>query len=154
MRNSLKHFLPLILLAPLVLGCALAEKLKQKIEEATPQKLVTATDGSCRVTVPGTWEKVPAQTEDALLRVSNMLDDTHLLVLRDDKKDFASDITVEDYTELIRKNVATTLDEPEFSEVSKFPSKDYDCLNFEVTGVIQKFKAQDQVFTGDSVDPR
>lgn len=144
MKSCLKIAFPLMLLLPVVLGCALAEKFKQKIEqkiEKTGQpKVLTAFDGSCQVTIPDQWKSTTAQTEGALIRASHFLEDANLMVVKEDKKDFDPDITIEDYTDLVRQDVTTKLEGTEFTEVSKSPVNSFDGRSFEVTGTIQKVR--------------
>lgn len=140
MKNSLRKTLPFFLLAPLALGCALAERFKEKLEQSAPPKVLTSSDGSCSITVPGLWEKVPSQIEGSILRASHNLDDVHLTVMREIRTDFADDATVDDYISMVQQTLPEQLDGLEMSPARPLRINGYDAVEFEASGTLPELK--------------
>jgi hypothetical protein len=85
---------------------------------ATERKEIASDDGKIKVTVPGTWTKLPELNEQASLQVANKSKEMYLIVITEAKADF-DDFTLEKHHQLTRdrmlrkmKNAAATAPVP------------------------------------------
>src|SRR5207237_2351245 len=81
---------------------------------STERKEIASDDGRIKVTVPGTWTKLPELNKKATLQVGDKSKEMYLIVITDAKADF-SDLTLEKHHDMTRdrtwqkmKNVSAT----------------------------------------------
>src|SRR5947199_4742662 len=68
---------------------------------ATERKAIASDDGKIKVTVPGTWTKLPELNKQASLQVGNKSKEVYLIEITDTKADF-DNITLEKHHDLTR----------------------------------------------------
>jgi hypothetical protein len=68
---------------------------------ATERKEIASDDGKIKVTVPGTWTKLPELNEQASLQVANKSKEMYLIVITEAKADL-DDFTLEKHHQLTR----------------------------------------------------
>jgi hypothetical protein len=71
---------------------------------STERKEIASDDGRIKVTVPGTWTKLPELNKQATLQVGDKSKQMYLIVITDAKADFP-DLTLEKYHDLTRDRI-------------------------------------------------
>ena len=153
MKNTLFKLFPLALLLAVALGCNMAKQVQKGISEATEPKVLTSTDNSCQITVPALWQTATDLNADATLQASNLTGEMYVMVIRDDRSDFKSDMKLDGYADLLRKSMPTRMPDAQTTAPTSTTVNGLDAVEFEMTGSVQNIKFNyiyDLVATKDS----
>ena len=93
-----KTLLSLGLLVVVVTGCKLLQSLTQS-------SVIKSTDGKFQITVPAGWIETPSLNQIAGIRAADKLSEMYVIVISENKQDFAADVTLDKYTELTRNTM-------------------------------------------------
>jgi len=101
-------------------------------EEKTP-KTFTSTDGTTEVRVPSSWSTQAHLNDAASIQVANTSKEEYLLVLTESKQDFAPDMTLDKYANIIVDSMKTkgtvkgiTVTTPVHIQVGGLPAVQYE----------------------------
>jgi len=142
MKTTLQKLLPLFLLLPVVLACGVAEKIQKGIEEANQPKVLTSTAGDCQLTVPGLWQTATGLHDDAIIQASYTLGDVHVIVLPDERQDFADTLTLDKFTKIIRDDLPTRFQDAQLTEPVATNINMLEAREFEVSGTVENIKVK------------
>ena len=104
--TRLKNIGLLIFLIGIVLGC------KQMEHMVRPTDLKSS-DGKFQITVPAGWRENKTLHEDASIGAANTSKEVYVIVISENKSDFASDIDLDKFTEVTRTSMTSKLKSPE-----------------------------------------
>jgi hypothetical protein len=141
MKKFLGISLPFAALVFVALACNM-DKIQKGLEEVTKPQVMTASDGSCEVTVPALWTKATDLNDRALIQTNYPLSEEYLIVTRQSKADFADDATLEDFVDAVRKDIPEQIDESVLTPPTSTKIGGYDAREFEVSGTVSKIKAK------------
>lgn len=139
LKTILQKLLPFALLLPVVLGC---RQIQKGLKSAVGPKTITATDGSCEVTVPGLWSKSTDLNAEAILQASYPLQEMYVMVFKESRGDFADSFTIDDYAELVRKDAPTRIPDAQFTPMTSTTINALDAREFEMSGTAENVKAK------------
>ena len=116
----------------LLVGLGVLAYMVTAPENGTP-KTFTSTDGTCEVRVPPTWSKQTNLNDQAGIQVANTSKEEYLLVLTEAKRDFAADMTLDKYANIIVDAMKTkgtikgiTVTSPVHTQVGGLPAVQYE----------------------------
>jgi hypothetical protein len=72
-------------------------------------KVVTASDGQSRMTVPGNWREMPDLNDEAEIELGNLLNEQYAIVLTENRADFTDDVDLARFTEVVTQNLRNSL---------------------------------------------
>jgi hypothetical protein len=104
---------------PVALVIAVIVKRQAARGPAEGSRHVTSTDGAVSLVVPAAWRDLPELNDEAVLSVGNELAEEYLLVIREDKADFAG--SLESYADVVAGDMLETVgskDELRYEPVS------------------------------------
>lgn len=104
--------------------------------------VVTSNDGKSQLTVPGAWKVQTRLNEEAGLQVGNPVAEQYAIIISESKEDFTEEMTLEDFTGLIRQNAEELIKDPIISENKSLIINGYPAKQFEVAGSIDNIKAK------------
>src|SRR5262249_35477707 len=136
-----------------VLGIPLLVSMIQSDRErlqrlSTEQKEITSNDGEIRVTVPGTWTKLPELNKQASLQVGNKTNEVYLIVITDTKTDL-DNFTLEKHHHLTRDRMLQKMKNASATQPVSLTIDGHPALQDELTGT---GKATNVVFLHTTVD--
>src|SRR5688572_9420232 len=85
------HLAAIVLLVCVVAGC-------KQLQSLTRPSVLNSADGKFQLTVPAGWRENPSLNEKADIRAGNSLAETYVIVLTEEKADFADGMTLDQYT--------------------------------------------------------
>lgn len=141
-KNNWHKFIAFGALLFVVLGCSAIREIQEGVGKAQSPQVLTATDGSCQLTVPSTWRTETVLNELATLQASNRLGEQYVVVIRENKEDFGKSANLTVITDAIRDNLRLAVTNPVFSDsipatVGGFPAR-----QFEASGEVSGLKAK------------
>ncbi|HJZ80865.1 MAG TPA: hypothetical protein VKD91_10985 [Pyrinomonadaceae bacterium] len=77
---------------------------------------LTSPDGRFQLTVPAGWQERPALNVQASIKAGNLLQETYVILITENKSDFADDMTLDRFTELTRGAMLKKVTEGNASE--------------------------------------
>jgi hypothetical protein len=140
MRNITTKGLLFLFILFLVSGCSAVRDIKEQLDKNKSPKVITAMDSKSELTVPGGWSVKTDLHEDAQLQVADLISQQYLIVISESKADFAKDLTLKEYTEMIKQNPKETVADAEFSEIKSTLVGGYPANQFEATGSVDKIR--------------
>ena len=140
MKSPLKKLLPFALLVPLILGCNLVDKIKDKIEETNAPRVLTSPDGSCQITVPGLWEELVSEKKEIIIEASFELYEVGVMVIKENKSDFGDNPTLDDYANILRGDLPNRVENSDLTMTIPTQINGYEAREFEIFGAVQKVK--------------
>jgi hypothetical protein len=138
----IKTLSPVLVLTVFVLGCSFFNQVKKQIDQAQEPQVVTATDGQSQLTVPGTWSNQKDLNDNASIQTGNLLAEQYTIVISESKKDFTSKMTLNDYSDIIRKSAKQTLTDAVLTENKSLTINGYPAVQFEVDGSVSNIRAK------------
>src|SRR5947207_5645240 len=105
--SSLKPRSGLFAIALLV-SAVVACKQLQSLARPT---VLTSPDGKFQLTVPAGWQERPSLHASASIKAANLRQETYVIVITDSKIDFASDITLDKFTDMTRRAMLSKVTE-------------------------------------------
>src|SRR5260370_13449728 len=89
------------LLVCVVVAC----KQLQRLERPT---VLTSPDGKFQLTVPAGWQERPALNAQASIKAANLVQETYVILITENKSDFANDLTLDRFTDITRGAMVKT----------------------------------------------
>ena len=142
MKNNLIKILPLSILLFVALGCSAINQIKQKVEESQKPQVLGCTDGKCELTVPGSWKVETDLNDVANFQAANPLAEQYGIVISESKQDFTGEMSLDDYVDLIIKDIGTRINDAQITETRELTINGYPAKQFEVSGSVEKIKAK------------
>jgi Domain of unknown function (DUF4190) len=115
---------------------------------STERNEIASDDGNMRVTVPGTWTKLPELHKQASLQVGNKSKDVYLIVITDTKTDLDG-FTLEKHHQQTRDRMLQTMKNASATEPVSLTIDSHPALQDELTGTE---KGTNVVFLHTTVD--
>jgi len=97
-----------ILAIALLICVAVACKQLQSLGRPT---VLTSPDGKFQLTVPAGWQERPSLHAKATIKAANPFEETYVIVISENKIDFASDMTLDTFTDLTRRSMLSKVTE-------------------------------------------
>lgn len=142
MKNKFLKILPLSFLLFVALGCSAISQLKKSVEETQKPKVLECADRKCQLTVPGSWKTQTDLNDVANLQAANPLAEQYAIVISESKQDFTGDVSLDDYVELITKDINTRITDAQITETRSITISGYPAKQIEVSGSVEKVKAK------------
>ena len=92
--------------------------------------------------MPGSWKIEKDLNDVANFQAANPLAEQYAIVISESKQDFSGDMSLDDYVELITKDIETRITDAEISETRSMTINGYPAKQFEVSGSVEKIKAR------------
>lgn len=108
----LTNLSPLILLVLVIAGC-------KQLENLSRPSVLKSTDGKFQLTVPGGWRDAPSLHDSASLKAANGLNEMYVIVISENKIDFADGMNLDKYTDITRTGMMSKLKSPEATPPTK-----------------------------------
>jgi hypothetical protein len=115
---------------------------------STERKEIASDDGKRKVTVPGTWTKLPELNKQASLQVGNKSKEAYLIVITDTKTDL-DNFTLEKHHQQTRDRILQKMKNPSATEPVSLTIDGHPALQDELTGTE---KGSNVVFLHTTVD--
>ena len=112
MLKLVKNLSSIIVLVLVIIGC-------RQIQKLSPPSVLKSTDGKFQITVPGGWRDTPSLHEEASIRAANSLNEMYVIVISENKIDFADGITLDKFTDITRDSMMSKLGSPVASPPTK-----------------------------------
>lgn len=142
MKTIFFKSLPIIAVLFFALGCSFVNQVKKGIDKMQTPHVVTGKDGKSQLTVPGSWKEQTRLNEEASLQVGNPFAEQYAIIITESKEDFTEEMTLEDFTSLIRQNADEAITNAIISENKSLSINGYPAKQFEVSGSIDNIKAK------------
>ena len=140
-KNSHKYLVFGVLLF-VVLGCSSFMDGVKKGMGGGPPQVMTSTDGTYQLTVPGNWTKQTDLNSIATLQAANTKEELYVIVIKESKTDFPANANVGTVAELARENLRKTVITPIISEAVPASIGSYPARQFEVSGTVSGVQAK------------
>ena len=115
---------------------------------STERKEIASDDGKIKVTVPGTWTKLPELNKQASLQVGNKSKEVYLIVITDTKADF-DNFTLEKHHQQTRDRMLQKMKNASATEPVPLTIDGHPALQDELTGTE---KGTNVVFLHTTID--
>jgi len=142
MKNNLSKLFALGILLTVVLGCSFFNKIQKEVAKTQAPQTLTGSDGSCQITVPGTWRTQSNLNNEATIQAGNLIGELYIVVLRESKADFGKKGNLDFFTNLVRDNFKQTAEEAVLSEPLPVTINGYQARQFETSGEVENIKAK------------
>lgn len=103
-------------------------------------KVIKSSDGTLQLTVPSSWKEDKELNDQAMLQVSNRSEEKYVIVIREEKATFASDVKVDDYTGMVADNMSSAVTNAQLSKIQDSTFNNKSACYFELAGEVQKIK--------------
>lgn len=114
-----------------IIAIGVLSLLGQRVEAP---KVITATDGQSRITVPGGWRKMNDLHDSAELQAGDESQNQYLVVLTENKADF--DLDLESYTDIVLDGLAEDVESVQISDARSLTINGHPALQYEVRGTV------------------
>lgn len=98
-----------------------------------------ADSGKEYITASSSW-KLDRLSEEASIQIYNAVKDVYVLVIDEEKEIFSDDMQLGDYTDVVKKNMESNVDNVSSTEIEEFSLNDNNAEYFEISGEIEKVK--------------
>ncbi|HEY3037143.1 MAG TPA: hypothetical protein VGJ66_00315 [Pyrinomonadaceae bacterium] len=102
------HLITIVLLVCVVGGCKQLQSLARPTVLKSP-------DGKFQLTVPAGWRENSSLNDQAAIKAANPLEEMYVIVITEQKVDFTDDMTLDQYTSIIRDSMTSRLASPNSS---------------------------------------
>jgi hypothetical protein len=137
-----KHYFTLVFVVFFALGCSVINQIKKGIDDVQKPKVVTAVDGKCQLTVPGTWREDKELHDQATLQVSNRFSELYVVVLTNNKADFTDEMDIDTLTQALRKDMSGNVNQAESGNPISISIDGNPARQFEMSGAVEGIKAK------------
>lgn len=103
-------------------------------------KKIVSNNGLAEFSVPEQWKKDTGSDGEVELSMLDAINDKFLMLISESKDIFSEDITLEDYNNMVVELMESNMDTATFTKPLNINIQDYDALQFEIIGQIQKVK--------------
>jgi hypothetical protein len=100
------HLITIVLLVCVVAGCKQLQSLARPTVLKSP-------DGKFQLTVPAGWRENSSLNDQAAIKAANPLEEMYVIVITEQKVDFTDDMTLDQYTSIIRDSMTSRLASPD-----------------------------------------
>ena len=124
-------------------GCSTIEKVQKEVEKTQSPQVLTSTDGTCQITVPGSWSSETDLNPEAVLQASNRLQEEYIVIIRESKADFGKKANLDFVTGVIHDQLQKSLSsDAVLSEATTSSVGNYSARQFEASGEVQNIKVK------------
>ncbi len=141
MKKNIHKFLAFGVLLLVVLGCSNFMKGFKSGIEGKPQ-VMTNTDGTYQLTVPGNWSKQTDLNKEATLQAANPREELYVIVIKEPKTDFPKSATIDTVTDLVKDNAREAITNATFTEPLPTLINGNFARQFEVGGNVSNIDAK------------
>ncbi|MEM1441556.1 MAG: hypothetical protein AAGF67_04405 [Verrucomicrobiota bacterium] len=106
------------------------------IEKLNEPRVFTSTDGLVEVTAPGTWRVQDLENDLANLEIGNLFSEQYLLLISEDKREFAPEFSLRDYAEVISEQMLEVVEDPYDRPLVSMETGEYPSFEWELDGGI------------------
>ena len=131
-----------IALLPIVLACNLASVVKKAVDKAQQPTQLTSSDGTTQLTLPGGWREEKEMNDSAILQAASRFQEMYIIVIKEHKQDYHEGATLQEFTELSRTSLMTTVKEPQATEPIAAPIGAYSAMEYQLAGSVDKIKVK------------
>src|SRR5215475_8660783 len=96
MRKQLTGFCALALMVLAVVAC-------KQLQSLAGSTVLRSPDGKFQLTVPAGWQERPSLHDTASIKAANIFQETYVIVITENKIDFAEDMTLDKFTDITRQ---------------------------------------------------
>jgi len=139
MKNNIHKFLVFGVLLFVVLGCS---PIMDAVKKGGKPQVMTSTDGTYQLTVPGNWSKETDLNSEATLQAGNRRDELYVIVIKESKSKFPASSNVANVTDLARESMQTTLTDAQASQPTSTSINGNPAKQFEVSGTVSGVQAK------------
>jgi len=108
-------------------------------ESNVPLTKFTNDDKTMEISLPSGWKKSRFNAE-AQIQASMIVEDKHVIVIGENKDSFASDMTLNDYYDLIIEHYSSSVEKAKISEAKTIKIGELPALQMEIQGEVNKIK--------------
>jgi bifunctional DNA-binding transcriptional regulator/antitoxin component of YhaV-PrlF toxin-antitoxin module len=141
-KNHWFQFLAFAFVVVFALGCSAVNQIKKEIDKTQQPKTLIGIDGKCQITIPGGWREDKQLNEKGVIQASNRLNEQYVLVMSNDKQDFAKSMTLSGITKLLREDLSENITEAETTAPIPTTVNGYPAEQFEASGSVQGIKVK------------
>jgi hypothetical protein len=142
MKKNIRKFLVFGVLLFVVLGCSSFMDGVKKGMGGGPPQVMSSTDGTYQLTVPGNWTKQTDLNPVATLQAANTREEAYVIVIKESKTEFPKSATVDTVADLAREKVRSTIISPIVSPALPAVVGGYQARQFEVSGTVSGIQAK------------
>ena len=139
MKNKSHTFFAFAALLFVSLGCG---SFMKGLQEAGKPQVMTSTDGTYQLTVPGNWTKQTDLNSEATLQAANPREELYVIVIKEDKKDFPSSTTVDDIADFAKDNLRSSATDAIVSASVPATINGYTARKFDASGKVSGIEAK------------
>ncbi|HEY8188370.1 MAG TPA: hypothetical protein VIF64_20035 [Pyrinomonadaceae bacterium] len=121
------------LLVLAVAGCKQLQSLGRPTVLKSP-------DGKFQLTVPAGWRENPTLNEKADIKAGNPIQEMYVIVITEPKTDFTGDMTLEEYSNIVRDSMTSNLTSPDSTQPVPVTINGRPGLRYELQGAIRNVK--------------
>jgi hypothetical protein len=132
-------------------ACGIFMKGNDNEQDKTPQE-VTSTESGIVLSFPGSWSELELN-DVASLEMGNEYQERYLAIIEEDLTDFADEITIEEYGDIVFENMQGIVEEPDAGEwADTTVGGDIPARQIVLNAVVENFKVSYliTVFKGDN----
>jgi hypothetical protein len=122
------------------------------LQELGKPTVLTSPDGKFQLTVPAGWQERANLHPDASIKAANGAQETYVIVMTDDKTDFADDITLEKFTDITRQKMLSKVGEGDSSAPVPVAISANPGLQYVLTGVVNNLKISYLITTVETAE--
>jgi hypothetical protein len=142
MKMNIHKFLVFGVLLFVILGCSsFMDGVKKGMAGGEPQ-IMTSTDGTYQLTVPGNWSKQTDLNSVATLQTANPREELYAIVIKESKSEFPSGTTIDSFAELAREGLKTNVVSPVITPAVPAGINGYSARQFEASGTVAGLQAK------------
>lgn len=118
----------------------------------TGSKVIKSSDGKFQLSVPSNWKEDSELNDEAILQVSNRVEEKYVIVINEGKDGFSEDVDSDYYTDLIRESMYDNLVNPQISDNQDITINNMPAKYFEISGEADKIKISYMVVISEDRD--
>jgi hypothetical protein len=141
----LDHLIAIVLLVLAVAGC-------KQLQGLGSPTVLKSPDGKFQLTVPAGWRENPSLNEKADIKAGNPIQEMYVVVITESKSDFTDDMTLSEYTNIVRDSMTSNLTSPNSSPPSAVTINGRSGLQYELQGAVKNVKLTYLVTTVETTD--
>lgn len=103
-------------------------------------KDIKNSDNTLQISTPSSWAAETQLNSLATLQVSNRLEEKYVIVIREGKDAFASDMNIGNYTDIIANQMSSAVANSQISQIQDMTYNNRPAQYFELSGEVQKIK--------------
>jgi hypothetical protein len=110
------------------------------MEKLGQPKVLTSPDGKFELTIPAGWREDSALHEKADIKASNRLQEMYVIVLSENKEDFADDMTLERFNTITSGSMIKNLRSAEATPPIPTTINTYPAMQYMIHGEVENIK--------------